>query len=148
MLQVTACGAIAVILERMGQAARPLAASVMAVAPRIWVASEGQNLLRIHVVSVLCKAAAALGPESEGAAPLLLSIIAVTTDVDNPEHVCGNASPTLTLEPQLRFCPFLAGISFGGWALALAHSAAPRAEAVSCNDAHLPSSVAAVVPFV
>ena len=102
MLQVTACGAIAVILERMGQAARPLAASVMAVAPRIWVASEGQNLLRIHVVSVLCKAAAALGPESEGAAPLLLSIIAVTTDVDNPENVCGNASPTLTLEPQLR----------------------------------------------
>ncbi|KAI9096512.1 armadillo-type protein [Phlyctochytrium arcticum] len=84
-LSVVACLGVAV--ERMGDSLLPYTQDVMNLLPPLWEGSEGRNMLRASIMTILTTVTKTLRADSEGFNSFVVPIIAHSVDESQPAHV-------------------------------------------------------------
>jgi hypothetical protein len=85
--QLESFGLINIIIDRLGPGIVPHSAGLLALFPAVWSAGNGQSLLRIQVLLALQRVTHALGLESPLAYPVLLPILAVSTNPSQSDEL-------------------------------------------------------------
>ncbi|XP_071559340.1 importin-11 isoform X2 [Temnothorax nylanderi] len=75
------------IIERVGSGIKPHVGALSSYLPELWQQSEVYNMLRCAIVSTLIHLEKALGSESVILEPLVVSVVALSVDVNQEGHI-------------------------------------------------------------
>ncbi|GFS79489.1 importin-11 [Nephila pilipes] len=86
-LKMSVLHVLSLIIERVGTEVRPYAEALSQYLPQLWNNCGDHNMLRCAIISCYIHMVEGLITLSEGLHPLLLPMIALSTDVAQPPHV-------------------------------------------------------------
>ncbi|GBM02385.1 Importin-11 [Araneus ventricosus] len=86
-LKMSVLHVLSLIIERMGTEVRPFLEALLQYLPQLWNNCGDHNMLRCAIISCFVHLVQGLGTLSETLHPLLLPMIALSTDVTQPPHV-------------------------------------------------------------
>ncbi|XP_042907797.1 importin-11 [Parasteatoda tepidariorum] len=86
-LKMSILHVISFVVERMGSEIRPHAEALLHYLPQLWDTCGDHNMLRCAIISCFVHLVQGLGTLSESLQPLLVPMIALSTDVHQPPHV-------------------------------------------------------------
>ncbi|GFT81037.1 importin-11 [Trichonephila clavipes] len=86
-LKMSVLHVLSLIIERVETEVRPYAEALLQYLPQLWNNCGDHNMLRCAIISCFVHLVQGLGTLSEGLHPLLLPMIALSTDVNQPPHV-------------------------------------------------------------
>ncbi|CAL8468538.1 g8078 [Coccomyxa elongata] len=75
------------IIERLADGVRPFAEGILQLLPSVWQRAEGQSLLRIQVLLSMQRLINALGTASPSCYPVLIPMVQVCTDPNQPDEL-------------------------------------------------------------
>ncbi|GIX70549.1 importin-11 [Caerostris darwini] len=85
--KMTVLHTLSLIVDRMGTDIRPHSEAVLQYLPQLWNNCGDHNMLRCAIITCFVHFVQGLGTLSESLHPMLLPMIALSTDVSQPPHV-------------------------------------------------------------
>lgn len=85
--QLQAFSLLNLVIDRLAESMKPYTSGLMQLLPAVWHEAEGQSLLRIQVLLALQRLVNALGAESPACYPLVLPVLRLCTDINQPDEI-------------------------------------------------------------